>query len=192
MDERRQGFSESSFDRQSDLTEGQDARRYGFAQKHDSRVDQMMQMLMDGGGGDMSSSTSTVDVGGGGAVVGGVAGGGAGVSPAGAAADAGYARLKEREGQRLRGAINTTKGALGRRGLTGSSFESPAIAALVGESSGKLADFDAAALADTVGRSRQIEDRNFAATERRREHADSRKDARMQALMALIGNGPAY
>jgi hypothetical protein len=93
---------------------------------------------------------------------------------------------------RLRGAINTTKNALGRRGLTGSSFESPAIAALVGESSGKMADFDAAALADTAARGRQLEDRDFAATERRNEVAGSRKDNRLQMLLSLLSNGPAY
>lgn len=110
-------------------------------------------------------------------------GGGSGVP---SAQDAGYARLKEREGLRLRSGINATKSAMGRRGLSGSSFESPAIAALVGGSNATLADFDASALADSVGRGREVEDRDFAARERR-------DTSRMDALLRLIQSGsPAY
>jgi hypothetical protein len=129
---------------------------------------------------------------GGGAVVPG-AGGGPPAAVGGDPADAGYARLKEREGMRLRGGINTAKRTLGRRGLSGSSFETPAISALIGDSAGRLADFDAGAMADSVGRARQIEDRDVVRGDRREEFQAGQKDNRLQMLLQLLGvSGNAY
>lgn len=104
------------------------------------------------------------------------------------AADAGYARLKEREGLRLRSGLNANRAALSRGGLLDSNVEGSSTGAIIGGSLGRLADFDAAALADEVGRGRQVEDRNFAAGERRREFDTNQQQQRLNILLQLLGD----
>lgn len=174
MKEGDQRFQQAHAGRELGLAERTDDRRYRMARKG-ARDSASLAALVASGGGSTSG-------GGGGTAPG--AGGAPATAPSAATAaqDAGYARLKEREGLRLRSGINTAKASLGRRGLTGSSFESPAIAALVGESNANLADYDAAALSDTVGRARQVEDRDFAAGEQRNR-------SRLEMLLSLIQGG---
>lgn len=194
MDERRQDFDMSHIDRTFGLTKATTDQQLEMGKKRAGLTDSISALLLgEFGGGGKPGGAPTIGAGGSVVEPGAMPGAPPAAVGADAAADAGYARLKEREGQRLRGNINTAKRDLGRRGLSGSSFESPAIAALIGDSSGRLADFDAGAMADSVSRARQVEDRDVQRGDRRFEFESGQRDNRMDMLLKLLGvAGSAY